>query len=177
MNKSGNINSVGRFLLLKRYVASVLFHPIFEKLIGFVFNNRIPQRGSRKLVPEGGGDKAALFWGAYERAENRYVRGFLDGSFDVVELGASLGGVSCEIARKIAKDRKLICIEANPQILGLLQKNLIINVPDKNFRVIHGAINYDSNNQVNFAIGNNTLGSHLGSEGQVMVVPSITLSR
>lgn len=178
METINRIDPVGRFLLLKQYVASVLCHPISGKLIGFVFRNRIPHRGSRIKVPEGGEPRinAALFWGIYESAEIRFVRSYLDGNCDVVELGSSLGGVSCEITRKLSTGRKLICVEANPNILSLLQKNLTLNAPNKNCRVIHGAISYDGDGYIDFVIGDSNLSSRQGTEGAVQKVPSLTLS-
>jgi len=172
------INPVGQYLLLKKFATYIICHSIVGQIIETVFRNKIPHRGSRIEVPRGGDPSlsAGLFWGTYESAEIRYVRDFLDTTIDVVELGSSIGGVSCEIARKLDNNRKLICIEANPRILGVLRSNLAHNAPNKACRVWHGAINYGDESTIQLSVGHNHLSSRLGHEGVVENVPALRLS-
>ena len=163
-----DIEPVGRFLALKKVAASVLCSPLTGRLLGLVFGGRIPHRGARIEVPPHGDPRviAALFWGTYESAEIRFVRAHLQGDLDVVELGSSLGGVSSEIARRLQPGRQLVCVEANPDLLGILGRNLQRNAPHVQVQLVHGAINYCGRPEVEFAIGESNLSSHVGSNAR-----------
>ncbi|MFN3474830.1 MAG: FkbM family methyltransferase [Blastomonas sp.] len=176
MAVKADISPSGRFLLPKKIVGSVILHPIAGRLIGWLFNNRIPHRGQRIAVAPGGDPvvNAVLFWGIYESAELRYVLQYLDGKTDVIELGSSIGGVSCVIATRLG-DRRLICVEANSSLLGLLRQNLDTNAPGKTVEIVHGAIDYSGKDHIEFSIGSSNLSSHVGSEGKVESVPTLTL--
>ena len=60
---------------------------------------------------------AQIALGLYERAELHMITRFLDGSTDVVELGASIGITMCNIARQ-AKGRRVISVEAQHRRLA-----------------------------------------------------------
>jgi FkbM family methyltransferase len=119
--------------------------------------------------------KAMLFWKMYESAELRFVKKYMDSSYDVVELGGSIGAISIQIGRKI-KGRKLISVEANPSLLKIQRENLAAN-GIANFEQINAA--YGSEKQsVWFALGEeNTLGK-IGEEGKGngFLVETISLS-
>ena len=172
-----DIEPVGRFLGLKKLAAAVLCSPLSGRLLGLAFGGKIPHRGVRIEVPPGGDPRvvAALFWGTYESAEVRFVRAHLQGDLDVVELGSSLGGVSSEIARRLQPGRKLVCVEANPELLAVLGRNLQRNAPQVQVQLVHGAISYDGRPEVEFAIGESNLSSHLGSNARTRRVPAVTL--
>jgi FkbM family methyltransferase len=172
-----DIEAVGRFLGLKKAAASVLCSPLSGWLLSLVFGGRIPHRGARIEVPPRGDPRvaAALFWGTYESAEIRYVRAHLQGDLDVVELGSSLGGVSSEIARRLQPGRRLVCVEANPELLAILGRNLQRNAPQVQVQLVHGAISYDGQPEVEFAIGESNLSSHVGSNARARRVPAVTL--
>jgi hypothetical protein len=89
-----NDGASGQFLLIKKIVVLFLCHSSMGKLIGLIWNNRIPHRGSRIEVPADGDPRvnAMLYWGIYESAEIRFVRRYLGNELDVIELGSSLGG-------------------------------------------------------------------------------------
>jgi len=152
------------------------------KLIGLIWNNRIPHRGSRIEVPADGDPRvnAMLYWGIYESAEIRFVRRYLGNELDVIELGSSLGGGSCEIAKKLVGKKKLVCVEANEQILQILRRNVQNNAPEQKAGFVHGAIDYSGKGVVEFVMGNSNLSSHVeyGAETalQKQVVPVVTLS-
>lgn len=175
-----DIEPVGRFLGLKKLAAAVLCSPMSGRLLSLAFGGRIPHRGARIEVPKGGDPRvaAALFWGTYESAEIRFVRTHMPGDLDVVELGSSLGGVSSEIARRLQPDRRLVCVEANPELLGFLARNLQYNAPQTKVEIVHGAISYDARPEVEFAIGHSNLSSHLGTDvggERLQRVPALTL--
>ena len=178
MNKQTDVEPVGSHLGLKKAASAVLCHPLMGRLLGMVFGGRIPHRGARIEVPRGGDPRVngALFWGTYESAEIRFVRQFIDGALDVVELGSSLGGVSSEIGRRLRSERRLVCVEANPDLIDLLRRNLAANVPHLQPLVLHGAISHGARPEVDFAIGDSNLSSHLGTAGaRTQRVPALTL--
>jgi FkbM family methyltransferase len=181
---SNNIGTVGRSLLFKKILGVFLFHPLMGKLIGLIWANRIPHKGSRIEVPKMQARvNAMLFWGAYESAEIRFVQRYLGGDLDVVELGSSLGVVACEIAKKLAGKRKLICVEANEQIFQILRRNVLSNAPNQEVHFAQGAIDYSGNATVEFAIGDSNLSSHVNDSKEQdapnmnnQVVQAVTLS-
>lgn len=178
MGKSGDITTSGQNLRLKAIAAAVLSNALLGRLIGIVFRNVIPHRGSRIRVLTGGDPRlnAYLLWGMYESAEIRYIDRFLIPGVDVVELGASIGGVSCEIAKRLGRTNKLVCVEANPDITGLLRENLDRNAPACDARIWSGAISYRGKSTVSFALGNSTLSSQLGENFETRTVPALTLA-
>lgn len=123
---------------------------------------------------------AMLFWEIYESAEVRFVERYIDASLDVIELGSSIGGVSCVIASRLAGSRSLSCVEANIEVIATLRRNLSRNMPKKNFNVIHGAISYGASGTVNFTAGPSTLTAGLYREPTVtersISVPRVTLA-
>jgi FkbM family methyltransferase len=178
MSENTTINPAGRHLFLKRVAGLVLFHPLVSKFIATVYRNRIPHRGSRIEIPASsdGSLAASLFWRSYESAEIRFVRTYLNTTVDVVELGSSIGGVSCEIAKNLSKGRKLVCVEANPSVIPLLKRNLLFNAPKAEVRIVHGAICYEAKDAVDFCVDDNFLCSHVSTGHQSsQKVPAVSL--
>lgn len=177
---SNKIGTAGRLLWLKSIAGAILCHSFAGKAIGRTWRNLIPTRGSWIETPMDGDPRvnAMLFWGMYESAEIRFVRRYLGDDLDVVELGSSLGGVSCEIAKKLAGRRKLICIEANSQVFPLLQRNVTRNAPAGQAACfVWGAVDYSGCSEVELSVGDSNLSSKLGgAAAQNLVVPVVTLS-
>jgi len=167
-------------LKLKSKVADILCHPAIGQVIGKLFQNRIPYRRTRIEVPPeiNHRTKAELFWGLYESAEARFISKYLDETSDVVELGASLGAISCQIAAKIKSGRRLIALEANPRLIPFLKKNLSHNAPYAQATIIHGAIHKPGDQYASFCRGSSSLtGSTVGLPGQnTEQVPAFSLS-
>jgi FkbM family methyltransferase len=123
---------------------------------------------------------ASLFWGIYESAELRFIDRYIDGAVDIVELGSSIGAVSCVIARKLRADRRLICVEGNPDIIEVLKRNIANNSFDLRTKVIHGAMSYGNQGTVRFSIGADHLTSRVAQSTQALQtreVPEVTLDR
>lgn len=125
--------------------------------------------------------KAYLFWGMYESAEIRFVKKYLRRDLDVVELGSSIGVVSSHIGRKIGPTKRLVCVEANPALMGLLEENVRHNAPGCAAEYVHAAIRAGESPVVSFARAENHLGSRLGGGDAVgstteVSVPGIALS-
>jgi FkbM family methyltransferase len=126
---------------LKKIVASVICHPWVGSVIQRAFAFRIPYAGWRFRVPDDGDPSVAayLLWGMYESAERRFVQRYIRRDLDVVELGSSIGVISCYIAGRLSPECQLICVEANPDLIPVLHENLRANHPGRHFEVVHAA--------------------------------------
>ena len=78
----------------------------------------------------------------YERSEIRLVENFLDRELPIVELGGSIGVVSCIINKLLRYPKKHIVVEANSFLISLLRSNKSHNKCQ--FKIVNGAIGYGS---------------------------------
>jgi FkbM family methyltransferase len=162
----------------------MLCHPAVGRMVATVMRDRIASAGcgvdtsSNAIRPE---IKASLFWGLYERAEIGFVRRYLSPDCDVVELGSSLGVVSCNIRRILPRNCRLVCVEANPEVLPVLHSTLRLNACDHNMTIIAGAINYSGARDgiVSFSPGSSNVQGHIATAADgldCINVPALTLS-
>lgn len=128
--------------------------------IGKLFDERIPSRGLRidscGLAPE---IKSQLLFRTYESAEIRAVCRHLRRDVDVIELGASIGVLSCHIRRKLATDRYIYCIEADPELMNSIERNLQANGLNWRITILNRAISNTAGAQ-NFIRGDTNLSGH-----------------
>lgn len=102
---------------VKIFIAKILTLPFVGSAIAVLSKDRISYRGmiidtqNQYLTPS---TKAEIFWGIYEGAEARFIQKYLTGDLGVIELGASIGIVSCCIKKKLNGKSKLIAVEAHP---------------------------------------------------------------
>lgn len=183
--KAGGVQKV-RFAGLKRFVTAAICHPLVGRAIGVIYRNRVPSNGLEIIT---GDDidprvKAYLFWGIYESAEIRFIHQYLGAKLDVIELGSSLGVVSCHIARKLMPDRarRLICVEANPYLRQLIANQLNHNVPEVKVTIVSAAIDYScapgSDDRIAFGLGATNLDSSVAGHSlpdQMVEVETVTL--
>ncbi len=142
---------------------NLLCNPVMGSIIQSTFGDSVPDirwKGFRFFIDKHRVAKrftASIFWGFYESSEIRFVEKFLDKDRDVLELGSSIGVVSSHIAAKLNKSSRLVCIEANPQLLDSINTNITRHIAkDASFQVINCAISYDVE-KVHFAsTSNNT---------------------
>lgn len=152
---------------LKLLLARIACSSVVGRLIAARHRNVIPSGGLRidtndpAITPA---MKAAIYWGLYESAEQRFVRQYLRTDLDVIELGASLGVISCLIARLVDRSCRVICVEANPRLQGTLRRNLRLNVPDRDVRIVAKAIAYSGGN-ARFVTGGDNTGGRIDSSG------------
>lgn len=154
-----------RFRSLKTIGARVLCTPWLGRAIGAVWGDRIPHRGCRidlRRAEVPATLKASLFWGLYESAEVRFVRDYLRPDLDVLELGSSLGVVASHIARRLERGRKLVCVEANPNLIAALRDNVTTHAGDTEIHIVAGAVRYS--NTGGLTVERNPLGSRLAEE-------------
>lgn len=165
---------------LKTLVCKIACHRYICYLIRWVFKNKIPHQNSRIETPTFGDSKVCglLFWGLYERDEVILISRYLNGNAPIIELGSSIGAVSCILGNKIEIGQELICVEANPQLIALLTRNIELNCPGKTARILHGAIHYGPNHLVNFSVGETNLTSkvEVASGPSGSLVPVLKLS-
>ncbi|MDO8366523.1 MAG: FkbM family methyltransferase [Saprospiraceae bacterium] len=91
----------------------------------------------------------------YEKQERRYLKQFLPKNATVLELGACLGVVSCLTNRLLDHPEWHVVVEANPNVLPIIEENKARN--KCSFQIEHCII---SNNPTNeFFIGQNILTS------------------
>jgi FkbM family methyltransferase len=105
--------------------------------------------------------RAALFFGLYEAAEARTISRYLRPNANVLELGASIGAISCLIASRLEPGRLLFCVEANSLLLNLLRANLSEYARHIDWRCLHAAISYAASDEVTLQVGATSLESRV----------------
>jgi FkbM family methyltransferase len=106
--------------------------------------------------------------GGFEIYERELVVQHLPRELPLIEIGGGLGLVSCLANRRLANPRAHICIEANPHITTLLQRNR-----DRNgcqFSIISAALAYDAT-EVTLGVDDNIAESAVGDIAR----PSVTV--
>ena len=76
----------------------------------------------------------------YEGAELTLLRDFLLVDLSIIELGGSLGVVACRVNRRLKYPAQHWVIEANPDLIPVLQKNRLLN--QCSFSVLLAALAY-----------------------------------
>jgi FkbM family methyltransferase len=161
---------------LKRLAFAILTSGLARRLIGLWYGDTVPFRGTRiRTASRGSFEAPLLLAGIYERAEIDFVHRHLPPTQRVVELGSSLGGNSCQISRRLAPGVPMLCVEANPEIVGILRENISRNCGDRPVDVLHGMIGEASGEGL-LEIGGSTLASGAGRGGvRTARVPMYTL--
>lgn len=94
------------------------------------------QTGDDRVVPL---EKVHLRLGRYERYERMLVREHFRDDLNTIDLGASLGVISCEILRRL-KTGKLISVEADPELCEIARRNIETNHPGRDAEVVNAAV-------------------------------------
>ena len=169
-----------RWLWLKRIVAPLVASPIVGRIAARVYRDRIPHRGlvidtAHPMIAAR--TKASLLINRYESAEYRFMREFLPRDADVVELGGSLGVMSCLILATIDRDRRLVSVEADDRLVTASRNNLAINGFADRATVVFGAIDYSGADTVSFGAGATSIDGRVGAVGTAGTasVPARTL--
>lgn len=119
-----------------------------------------------------------LFRGGYEAPEAALSSKHLDPHGFVMEFGAGIGVISCQINRLLTDPSRHLCVEADPSILALLRRNREIN--KAGFRVVEGAVGYDPSGKILLGGGEEDFcrGRAISAEhGAVGTVPAWTLAQ
>ena len=159
-----------RIMWLKRQVARLLCSFPVASLVCFVTRGIVPSRGmlfDTRSSEVSDSTRAQLFWRIYESAEVRLVRDHLRDTRCLVDLGCSLGVLASVAASRMSPRSRLVCVEANPDLIELARRNIRRNAPHVRAKVIHGALDYsqDTASQVSFERGKNHTASALTEDG------------
>lgn len=86
--------------------------------------------------------KSTILFGIYEVPEREFVQRHVHPTDSVVELGGSIGVVSCTINRILDVPTRHVVVEANPTLIPTLELNRRLN--DAQFEVVHALVGYGS---------------------------------
>lgn len=169
--------------MLKVMLARILMSRPISAVITTRYRNHIPFDGLHIWTDHPAvhhRTKAALFWGFYEKSERRMIKRFLPRDVPVIELGASIGGVTNVARRVLDSDQPMVSVEANPYLIPLIEKNLAANGQGGKVKILHGAIAYCPGDTVRFAVDDISTDSHVADAshtGNVQDVPKVTLAQ
>lgn len=164
-----------RWKLAKSLAFSLLTSRLARFAVGATCGSGVPFRGTRirpasRFSIEG----PLLLSGKYERAEIDFVHRYLPRDRQVVELGASIGGTSCQIAARLAPGVRMTCVEGNPELIPVLEENLRRNHPGRPVEVVNAMIG-GALGTGTMRLERSTLTSSAGGEGRSVTVPSLRL--
>ncbi len=168
----------------KRNIFRVLYRASIGRAIARIYHDQIPNMGcvietcSPLVVPR---IKAKLFLRGYEPVEINFVKKYLHPDRDVIDLGSSLGVVASHAGRKLHAGRRVICVEANPQLLDIIRANVTRNAPQVQLEIVSGAVDYppDRREFVELVLGFDNLMAHIVEDEIVphgILVATISLS-
>jgi FkbM family methyltransferase len=132
-------------LRLKAALARALASRIPAQAIGWAFRHRIPNRGlvfdttDPVITP---GVEAQLLFGTYESAEIRLLRRHFRDAETVIDLGSSIGVVASHILSRMSSKGHLICVEANPLLLGCLKRTVSQHSRGQTIDFVNAALHY-----------------------------------
>ena len=119
-------------------------------------------------------DKARFLFDRYERPERIIVADYLASSLPVIELGGNIGVVSCVANRRLTDPSKHVVVEANANVLPLLEANRERN--SCAFKVVHAALGYGET--VDFFVSDDALASSaVASAERLVKVPATSLRK
>lgn len=114
-----------------------------------------------------------LLLGRHEKPERTAIKQFLDPLLPVVELGGCIGVVSCLTNKRLQDPQKHVVVEANPDLLELLEENRARN--SSGFTILHRALAYGSD-RARFYVDDSVICSSLSmASGRPITVQTITL--
>jgi FkbM family methyltransferase len=111
----------------------------------------------------------ALVTNQYELAERKAITQYLRRSLPVIELGGSMGVVSCVTNKLLKRDTAHVVVEANPLAIPHLEHNRKLN--RCNFEIVNKAIAYGVDS-VTYRPSSSLLGNSITSEGDS---PAVTV--
>jgi FkbM family methyltransferase len=168
----------------KDAVAGVLCSTAVGDALRRFFRGKIPHRGHRILVDSQRVPPrtvAYIYFGLYERAEIDLVARFLPPDHDVVEFGASLGVNSCCIASKLMMGRRVVCVEADPDLARLASRTIALNGYVDRVTIVNAAVDYTGAARISLHRGDDTLSASIfgpkGTVGGKIDVDTLTLRK
>lgn len=163
---------------LKIFLVRNLLSEFVGSLILKIYGDRIPYKifGRRIKVDEKISNRvvASIFWGFYESTEIKFLNRYFSGSRDVIELGSSIGVVASYL--KQGDGSKLICVEADSDLIPLLRQNL--NVHKGHGYKIENAAVWSREGYINFRKGVDSISGNIATVDTTgtQKVPTLSLS-
>ncbi len=100
--------------------------------------------------------------GTYEQQESQLIKGIIQEGERILEIGCGVGYLS-SVAMKTGKVRELLCFEANPKLIPVINKTFALN--NVQARCRNGVItNTSSGQKVNFYVRQDFWASSLSPE-------------
>ncbi len=116
--------------------------------------------------------KSLFLFNRYEIEERRALARVLDPELPVVEFGGSIGVVACITNRRLRYPERHVVIEANPELIPLLEQNRQRN--GARFTVLHRAVAYGTR-EVLFHQDEFLSGRVRSTGGPAVQVPAVSL--
>lgn len=115
-----------------------------------------------------------LSGGRYEKTEAMLARRFLTPDDTVLEFGSGLGVIAA-IAVRRAKVRKVISVEANPDLHPIIKDTMRNNgIPEDRFELIYGAVSLEDSEDLTFYRRGDFWGSSLSpTPGRVVSTETV----
>lgn len=142
---------------VKLAAARILTSTPVGVVVGGVLRHNVRNRGLRfDTTGLPAALNAALLFGIYESAEVRFLQKHFGGQRTIVELGGSLGIVTGHALRVAAPDAHLVSVEARPDLLPFLRRNIAAYMkPQQSAAVVHAAVG-DTEGPVRLELGAGT---------------------
>jgi FkbM family methyltransferase len=120
--------------------------------------------------------KSSLYFGIYEISERKLARRYIYPSLPIVEIGGSIGGVSCIANKLLVNPSDHVVVECNPLVLPTLERNKNLN--KCKFAIEPFALAYGSDT-ISFGIDMDHFmsGGLTRADGKQVTVQTITLKR
>ena len=119
--------------------------------------------------------KSRFLFDRYEQPEREAIRRFLSPDLPIIEFGGSVGVVACLANKRLRDPQQHVVIEANPDLLPLLEENRDCN--DCHFTVLHRAVAYGSD-EIIFHQNNDFWASSVQAvTSRTVKVPTISLQQ
>ena len=113
--------------------------------------------------------KSPFFLGGYERTERALLKEYLNRTIGVIELGGSVGVLACLTNKMLKNPHKHVVVEANPDLISLLQDSRERN--GCRFSVLNRAVAYGSEETTFYQ----DVRDFLGSSVHVKTAKSVTV--
>jgi len=160
--------------ILKQAARRVAYSPILMRSVIGMLQNQIKVGKYRFSVESPritDKTRMEIFYRRYEMNEIQLLRKYFRTPMDTIELGGSLGVLSC-FAIEQAQGRHFITAEADPELFQVMYKNIKNNFPEKGVVMLNVGITGKSISEITFAIP--LIGTQGGSvEGSLVSSPSL----
>lgn len=116
-----------------------------SRCVAAAFAHHVPSRAGRIDVKNpaiSSSTAAELFFRLYERHELALIRQTMLTDYDVIEFGSGIGVTGSLAAQRLSPGRRLVCVEANPELLDTLRRNANRHRGATTVTIVHGALAY-----------------------------------